>query len=203
AGGWGEGRPPLSAGRPPARRIPAAWEPIGVAGVKWAEFGRDGDQAVTATVARQVRTMTFPSELQRQLALRELADWVVRPRLLKVSGVSQVIAIGGGRKQYQVLVDPTALHEYGGTLRQVEEALRANNVNFTGGFVERDGFERPIRVIGRLGPGPEQVVRDLHKVPVKVTPQRTILLKQVARIAEGAQVKRGDASINGVPAVAF
>src|SRR5262249_81266 len=121
----------------------------------------------------------------------------------KVSGVSQVIAIGGGRKQYQVLVDPTALHEYGVTLRQVEEALRANNVNFTGGFVERDGFERPIRVIGRPRPGPEQAVRDPHKVPVKVTPQRTILLKQVARIAEGAQVKRGDASINGVPAVAF
>jgi HME family heavy-metal exporter len=198
------GSPPtLFAWKPTDRRNPAAWEPVPVADVTWADPGPDGEQAVTATIAGRARTVTFQSELRRQLALRELADWVVRPRLLKISGVSQVIPIGGGRKQYQVLVDPTALTEYGVTLPQVETALRANNVNATGGFVERDGFERPIRVIGRLGPRPEQVVRDLRTIPVKVTPQRTVLLEQVARVTEGAQVKRGDASINGVPAVAL
>ena len=96
-------------------------------------------------------------------ALRTLADWVVRPRLLKISGVAQVITMGGGRKQYQVLVDPTALAEYGVTLQDVEAALKANNVNYSGGFSVAGGVERPIRVIGRLGPRPEQVVADLKK----------------------------------------
>ena len=88
---------------------------------------------------------------------------MVRPRLLKMTGVAQVITMGGGRKQYQVLVDPTALHEHGVTLQQVEDALRANNVNFTGGYAAAGGVEKPIRVIGRLGPRPEQVVADLQQ----------------------------------------
>ena len=137
----------------------------------------------------QTRSITFPSELQRQLALRTLADWVVRPRLLKISGVAQVTAMGGGRKQYQVLVDPPALAEYGVTLQEVEAALKANNVNFTGGYSVEGGVEKPIRVIGRLGPRPEQVVQDLQKVPIKATAHRTVLLEQVAHIVEGPQLK--------------
>ena len=195
------GPPALFAWKPTDRRNPAAWEPVPVADVRWANPGREGDQAVKVVAAGQAREVTFPSDLQKQLALRALADWVIRPRLLKVGGVAQAIPMGGGRKQYQVLVDPTALHEYGVTLKQVEDALRDNNVNFTGGYSAAGGFERPIRVIGRLGPRPEQVVQDLRKAPVKVTGQRTVLLEQVARVTEGPQVKRGDASVNGAPGV--
>src|SRR5262249_41365117 len=100
-------------------------------------------------------------------------------------------------------VDPFALHEYGLTLPDVEAALKANNVNFSGGFALRGDLEQPIRVIGRLGPRAEQVVADLKQIPVKTTGPRAVLLGQVARITEGAQLKRGDASINGDPGVAL
>lgn len=189
--------------KPTDRRNPSAWEPVPVADVRWQKPDADGSQKAVAVVAGQSRDAVFPSELQRQLGLRTLADWVVRPRLLKIGGVAQVIVLGGGRKQYQVLVDPTALNEYGVTLQDVDAALQANNVNFTGGFSAAGGVEKPIRVIGRLGPRPEQVVADLKKIPVRATQHRTILLEQVARIAEGPQVKRGDASINGFPGVAL
>jgi HME family heavy-metal exporter len=195
------GLPSLAVWRPTDRRNPAAWERVPAADVRWAKAGEDGSRSAFAVIAGEAHEIAFPSATRRQLALRELADWVVRPRLLKVSGVAQVIPMGGGRKQYQVLVDPTALHEYGVTLLDVEAALKANNVNTTGGYTVRAGLERPIRVIGRLGPRPEQVLADLRAVPVKVNPHRTILLEQVARITEGPQLKRGDASVNGGPGV--
>jgi HME family heavy-metal exporter len=130
---------------------------------------------------------------------------------LKVSGVAQVVTMGGGRKQYQVLVDPAALKEFGVTLGDVDAALKEGNVNFTGGFADLGGVEQPIRVIGRLGPDPEKVVADLKAIVVKVPdpgkaegrsgPQRPVLLGNVARVVEGPQVKRGDASVNGSPGV--
>ncbi|MEO2090258.1 MAG: efflux RND transporter permease subunit [Gemmataceae bacterium] len=194
--------PQLFAWKPTDRKTPAAWEAVPAAEAEWDAVAADGDQRVRAVVGGQARDLVFPSEAKRALALRTLADWVVRPRLLKISGVAQVITMGGGRKQYQVLVDPTALHEYGVTLQDVDEALKNNNVNFTGGFADLGGTEKPIRVIGRLGPRPEQVAADLKMIPVKATPHRTVLLENVARITEGAQVKRGDSSINGYPGIA-
>ena len=68
--------------------------------------------------------------------------------------------MGGGRKQYQVLVDPTALHEYGVTLQEVEDgAARPTTSTPPAGSPCAGESERPIRVIGRLGPEPEQVAR--------------------------------------------
>ncbi|MCE9567151.1 MAG: CusA/CzcA family heavy metal efflux RND transporter [Planctomycetes bacterium] len=213
-----ESPPELFAWTVTDRRNPASWQPVSVSGVTWEAIATDGDQQVRAAVDGQSREWVFPSEAKRALSLRTLADWVVRPRLLKVSGVAQVIMMGGGRKQYQVLVDPALLKEHDVTLQDVDVALRSNNVNFTGGFADMGGIEQPIRVIGRLGPRPEQVVADLKMIVVKVpeskkeegqspgakpSPPRPVLLGNVARIAEGAQVKRGDSSINGFPGIAI
>ena len=191
------------------RRNPAAWEAVAAGEPTWDAPTPDCDQRVRVTVGGQSRDIVFPSELNRALALRTLADWVVRPRLLKISGVAQVLTVGGGRKQYQVLVDPYAMAEYKVSLHDVEAALRANNVNTTGGFADRGGFEKPIRVIGRLGPRPEQVVAELKLIVVKPSPPpepgkplgRPVLLEHVAKVVEGAQIKRGDASVNGDPGV--
>ncbi len=133
--------------------------------------------------------------------LGTLAHWVVRPRLLRVPGVAEVIVLGGERKQYQVLVDPDALHEYGVTLPQVVVALRASNLNTSGGFHVRAESERPIRVLARVGPDPARVLADLKGVPVKATGSRPVSLAQVARVTEGPEVKRGDAGVNGSPGV--
>ncbi|MFO0802694.1 MAG: efflux RND transporter permease subunit [Gemmataceae bacterium] len=203
--------PALFVWKPTDRRNPAAWEPVAFKDTQWFPGDPDGSRRVRATVGGQYQEIVFLSELQKQLALRTLADWVVRPRLLKITGIAQVISMGGSRKQYQVLVDPVKMSENRVTLQDVEEALRANNVNHTGGYSVAGGTEKPIRVIGRLGPNSEQVVLDLRMIPVKSPEKqepgkplgRTVLLGDVARIVEGAQLKRGDSSINGFPAVAL
>ena len=130
------------------------------------------------------------------MEVRTLADWVVRQRLLTIPGIAQVITMGGGRKQYQVLVNPNALRSYGVTLHEVERALAASNANATGGYLNQGAKEYLVRSIGRL-----QSVQDIEKVVVKPDTERPVLLNQVARIAEAPQVKRGDSAVNGAAAV--
>ncbi len=123
------------------------------------------------------------------LELRTLADWSVRQRLLALPGVSQVFTMGGGRKQFQVLVDPEQLLQYNVSLANVEEALGNSNSNVTGGYLDDQGpNEYLVRALGRV-----QSIADLEKLVVK-SGERPVLLKQVAQVVEGAQVKRGDSS---------
>jgi CzcA family heavy metal efflux pump len=128
--------------------------------------------------------------------IRTLADWVIRPRLLTVPGVSQVIIMGGGRKQFQVLVNPESLLSYGVTLAEVEKALSQSNVNSTGGYLQQGAMEFLVRGIGRAS-----TIDDLGMTVVKSTPERSVLLRDVARIVEGIQSKRGDSSVDGQPSV--
>jgi len=130
------------------------------------------------------------------MEVRTLADWVVRQRLLTIPGVSQVVTMGGGRKQFQVLVDPGSLVTYGVTLAEVEAAVQASNSNATGGYLNQGGNELLVRSLGRI-----QSVGDVESVVVKAGPDRSVVLSQVARVVEAAQVKRGDAAVNGRPAV--
>ncbi|MCE9534772.1 MAG: efflux RND transporter permease subunit, partial [Planctomycetes bacterium] len=148
------------------------------------------------TPSRQGKT-----DLENRMDLRTFTDWVIRPRLLKLPGIAEVIVMGGDRKQYQVLIDPIKLHDNKVSLQAVEAAIKANNLNTSGGFIEEADAERPVRVIGRLGPLPEKVIEDLLKVPVKDTTDPPVLLKHVATIVEGPAPKRGDASVDGVPGV--
>eukprot|EP00456_Euglypha_rotunda_P037493 TRINITY_DN287_c0_g1_i5.p1 TRINITY_DN287_c0_g1~~TRINITY_DN287_c0_g1_i5.p1 ORF type:complete len:960 (-),score=238.29 TRINITY_DN287_c0_g1_i5:3210-6089(-) len=128
--------------------------------------------------------------------VRTLADWAVRPRLLTIPGVAQVITMGGGRKQYQVKVDAAKLQANDVTLEEVEKALAESNQNATGGYLERGSMEFLVRGIGRV-----QSIGDLEQTVVKSHGERSVLVRDVARVVEGPQVKRGDSSVNGQPAV--
>jgi CzcA family heavy metal efflux pump len=128
--------------------------------------------------------------------IRTLADWVVRQRLLTLPGVAQVVTMGGGRLQFQVLVNPESLVKYGVTLQDVEAALARANNNATGGYLDVGDNELLVRAIGRV-----ENLKDLESVVVKADRERPVLLGQVARIVEGAQIKRGDSAIDGSPAV--
>lgn len=130
------------------------------------------------------------------IEVRTLADWVVRQRLLTIPGVAQVITMGGGRKQYQVLVNADELLKYDVTLEEVEQAVTQSNSNATGGYLDEGGDELLVRGMGRI-----QDVYELENVVVKSGKVRPVLLSQVARVREAAQVKRGDAAVNGSPAV--
>ena len=124
------------------------------------------------------------------LELRTLADWVVRQRLLTIPGVAQVFTMGGGRKQFQVLVDPESLLQYGVSLEQVKDAVVKSNKNATGGYLDQQGpNELLVRALGRI-----QSIADLEKVVVTIRQGRPVSLSDVARIVEGPQVKRGDSS---------
>jgi CzcA family heavy metal efflux pump len=165
------------------------------------QTGEEKERRVQVVMQGQAHEVVLRTPLQQQLDLRTTADWLIRPRLLQVPGIAEVLVLGGERKQYQVLVDPHALLEYDVSLQQVERAIRENNLNDSGGFTVEGQKERPIRVLGRLGPLPPKVVADLQKVPVKTQAQRNILLGQVARIEEGPEPKRGDGGIDGQPGV--
>lgn len=128
--------------------------------------------------------------------VRTLADWVVRPRLLTIPGVSQVIIMGGGRKQYQVLVNPESLQAYDVTLEEVEKALEESNLNSTGGYLQQGAMEYLVRGIGRA-----TSPADIGLTVVKSAGARSVLLRDVARIVPGAQAKRGDSSVNGQSSV--
>jgi len=124
------------------------------------------------------------------MQLRTYGDWLVRQRLLTIPGVSQVFVMGGGRKQFQVLVDPDLLLRYGVTLHEVKNAVESSNENATGGYLDEQGpNELLVRALGRI-----QSAEALKKVVVKHRDGRSIYLGQVAQVKEGAQVKRGDSA---------
>ena len=133
--------------------------------------------------------------------LRAEADWVLRPRLMAIPGVAQVIAIGGGVRQVQVRVSPRKLAAAGLTLDEVEAATRAAQGTGSGGFVERKGQELLVRTLART-----VSVEDLADTVVAVRAGVPIRLRQVAEVVAAPRVKRGDAAVgfieDGKPRVA-
>ena len=200
--------PQILAWRPVDRHAVETWEPLKVERLSWEP--RDeliesagGSRKALATIDGKSVELVFPSAEEQLMSLRTTADWVVRPQLLKISGVAEVFIQGGDRKQYQILVNPQALLEYDVTLQQVEQALAESNLNTSGGFAVTGETERPIRILGRLGPDAQRVVRDLRMIPIKDDPIRPVLLENVARVVEGPQLKRGDGSVNGHSGAVF
>ncbi len=128
--------------------------------------------------------------------LRTVADWVIRPRLLSVPGVAQVISVGGGMKQYQILVSSEKLQRYRLSLEDVQHNLAHLSQNTTGGFIDLDDKEFLIRNIGMV-----RSEDDLLDTVVGMHLGNPILVKDVAQVTIGAQIKRGDGSVNGSPAV--
>jgi len=199
----------LTVWQPGDRRRHSTWKEVPFSDLQWAgpllaeDSAAGNNPRATLTIKGRTHEIEFKTGVQRQMALRTISDWVIRPRILKVTGVAEVFQMGADRKQYQILIDPTALLEYGVSLQDVEHAIQESNINTSGGFASTGETERPVRILGRLGPGPREVIQDLQRVPVRVTSKRTILLNQVATITEGPQLKRGDASINGRAGVVF
>ncbi|MBX7102603.1 MAG: efflux RND transporter permease subunit [Gemmataceae bacterium] len=198
------GKSQITAWRPRQRNELGSWEKVAIDKIVWDNDSVKKDareRRVQVTVASETHDVTLRTPMQQQMDVRTTADWVLRPRLLQLPGVAEVLVLGGDRKQFQVLVDPDALLEYDVTLQQVEQAVKDNNLNASGGFTVEGQRERPVRFIGRLGPMPQKVADDLRKVSVKTTSHRNVLLEQVATVEEGPEPKRGDGGIDGHPGV--
>src|SRR6516165_7900572 len=152
--------------------------------------------APISSIMGEIMFVSLESERHSLLDVRTVADTVVRRRLLAVPGVSQVIATGGGQKQYQVLVDPVQLREHNVTLGQVETALRRANHNSSAGFRVTGGQEYVIQGLGRVSSEDE-----IGNIVVESRDTRPILVRNVARVQIGEALKRGTGSHKGSPAV--
>jgi HME family heavy-metal exporter len=130
------------------------------------------------------------------MAVREYADWVLRPRLMAVSGVAQVIPIGGEVRQFQVQPNTTRMSELGITHEQMETALKGYSSNTSGGFLELNGREYLIRNIGRTS-----LLDDLKNLALTSKNGQPILMRQIADVTFAPALKRGDAGFEGKPAV--
>ncbi|MDP3415487.1 efflux RND transporter permease subunit, partial [Falsiroseomonas sp.] len=130
------------------------------------------------------------------MELRDLADWVMRPRLLTIPGISQVIPIGGEVRQFRVMPELDRLHALDLTNDQLITALRQFGGNAGGGYVDQAGREFLIRNIGRT-----TSLEDLRNATVGFREGQPIALRQVARVEYGPRFKRGEAGVDGQPAV--
>ena len=126
------------------------------------------------------------------MALRTLNDWVVLPQLRTVDGVTEVNTIGGYEKEIHITPDPMALMRFGLTLDDVLEAVARNNDNSGAGYIERNGEQNLIRV-----PGQAQTMADLERIAVADHGGVTILLRDVADVIVGNELRTGAATQNG------
>ena len=143
--------------------------------------------------------LTSENPAVNSMDLRSIADWQIRQRLLSISGIAQITVIGGDLKQYQVLVDPYKLQHYGVNLHHVQEAAKNANVNATGGFLLKEYTEGLIRNLARV-----KTVDDLANsvIPGGPSTATPLTIGDVADVRLGGPLaKRGDAGVNGMPAV--
>jgi Cu(I)/Ag(I) efflux system membrane protein CusA/SilA len=130
--------------------------------------------------------------------LRSLQDWNVRYALESVPGVAEVASVGGMVKQYQVTVDPNQLRAYDVTLSDIARAIRSSNEDVGGRVVEISGHEYAIR-----GRGYIKSTKDIENIPLKVSETGTpVLVRNVARVSLGPDIRRGVAELNGEGEVA-
>ena len=151
-----------------------------------------------SSIMGEIMQIAIPVDTARisPMAVREYADWVLRPRLLSVPGVAQVIPIGGEVRQFQVQPNTARMGELGITHEQLEAALKGFSGNTSGGFLEVNGREYLIRNLGRTSR-----LDDLGNLALTAKNGQSILLRQIAEVTFAAATKRGDAGFEGKPAV--
>lgn len=144
---------------------------------------------------QQIALTTESNEIN-PMELRNLAEWVLRPRLMTIQGVSQVIAIGGGLKQYQILVSADKMNRFQLTMEQIDKELSQISQNTTGGFLEKSGQEFLVRNIGII-----DGIDDIKQTLVGLHFGKPIRVDDIAEVKEAPRLKRGDGSFNGNPSV--
>ncbi len=149
-----------------------------------------------SSVMGEIMLLAMSSSKTDPMTLRELADFTVRPQLLTVPGVSQVIPIGGEVRQYRIVPDPRRMAALDIDVASVEQAIKQFGANTGGGFVDLNAREYLIRNIGRTNS-----IDDLRNLVVAYRDGNPILLTHVADVDFAARTKRGDAGFNAGPAV--
>jgi Cu(I)/Ag(I) efflux system membrane protein CusA/SilA len=125
--------------------------------------------------------------------LRSIQDWFLKFELQTVPGVSEVATVGGMVRQYQVVIDPDKLRAFGLTLANVKSAIQLGNQETGGSVIELAEAEYMVRATGYI-----DSLDDLRNIPLGVNAQGTpMLLKEIAHVRLGPQMRRGIAELDG------
>jgi Cu(I)/Ag(I) efflux system membrane protein CusA/SilA len=135
--------------------------------------------------------LVSPDSSVSPMELRTTADWFVRPRLMTLSGISQVVVMGGELKQYQILVSSEKLQSKLISLEDLKHALTEISENTTGGFIDISDKEFLIRPLGRV-----ETLEDIENSVIGIHQGVPVYVKDVAVVKIGAKIKRGEGSIN-------
>ncbi len=124
--------------------------------------------------------------------LREIQDWVIKPQLRNVAGVTEINSIGGFEKQYQIAPNPEKLSAYGLSMADVVKALERNNTNVGAGYIERRGEQYLIRA-----PGQARNMEDLRNIILSSSGSTPVRVRDVAEVGIGKELRTGAATDNG------
>jgi len=124
--------------------------------------------------------------------LRTLQDWVIRPQLRNLKGVTEINTIGGNVRQFHITPDPKRLIAFNLTLRDLVTAVERNNANVGAGYIERSGEQNLIRIPGQIGDE-----EGLRQVVVAMRDGLPLRLGDVAEVGEGTELRTGAATKDG------
>lgn len=148
------------------------------------------------SIMGEIMLVAVTSDTVSPMEVREIADFIIRPQLLTIAGVAQVIPIGGEVRQYRIVPNIAALQALDVTHEQIEVAVTRFGTNTGGGFVDQHGREYLIRNVGMT-----RRLEDLRNTVVVHKQGQPVFLHQVAQVDFAPRVKRGDAGFQGKPAV--
>ena len=152
--------------------------------------------APVSSIMGEILFISLTSDKHTPIELRTAADTVIRRRILSVPGVSQVTPIGGGVKQFQVVLSPAKLQAYRVSLSQVTRALAEGNENVSAGFINERSSEWLITGVGRV-----RSLEDIGETVVVATNGIPTKVADLAEVTIGEEPKRGEGSTRGKPAV--
>jgi len=152
--------------------------------------------APVSSIMGEILFFAISSDQDDPLTLRTIADTTVRRRLLAVPGVSQVTPIGGAERQFQVVAHPDALRANNVTLTELLDAARGASENTSAGVYTEGAQEYVLEAIGRV-----RSPQEIGETVVALRGDRSVLVRDVADVREGAAFKRGEGSRSGKPAV--
>ena len=124
--------------------------------------------------------------------LREIQDWIIKPQLRNVLGVTEINSIGGYAKEYHITPNPTKLTSYSLTLKDIVTALDRNNGNVGAGYIERQGEQFLIRA-----PGQVRSLDDIRNVILSNVQNVPVRIRDVAEVEIGRELRTGAATDNG------
>ncbi len=152
--------------------------------------------APISSIMGEIMLLSMRSDSLTLMELRTMADWVMRPRLLAIGGVAQVVVIGGGYKQYEIAASPEKMNFFGVTLTELEHAAAASTRNASGGFINEYGNQYIIQ-----GEGRTSSVEKIGQTLIKMEGSKPIKIEDVAEVRIIAAPKIGDAAVEGKSSV--